>query len=411
MQDLAASAEDWQINKEFSLLGLSDDTLYKPFNLLSMGEQTKALLASLFLNDNHFLLIDEPTNHLDANSRSIVANYLKNKKGFILVSHDRAFLDSCIDHVLSINKENIEIIKGNFSTWHTQKQNQDNFELNQNQKLTRQIDRLNVAAQKTSNWANKSEGAKIGIDPNKVDNKMGFRANQGAKSKKMMSQSKAIVGRIENDIVKKESLLKNIESSFDLKLSPLIFNSNTLLELKDIGISYDDKQILNNFNLTINNGDRIALSGGNGSGKSSIIKLILGQNIKHTGTVYLPTRLKISYVSQDSSHLTGGLKDFAIKNELDETLFRAILNKLDFNKAQFDIDTQHYSQGQKKKVLLASSLASKAHLYIWDEPLNYIDILSRIQIENLILNYTPTLLFVEHDAMFTDNVATSVIKL
>lgn len=107
----------WKLMRELSLLEVSEDILYCPFESLSHGEQTKVLLATLFLKENSFLLIDEPTNHLDMTARRLVSDYLNTKSGFILVSHDRAFLDNCVDHILSINKTNIEIQKGNFSCW------------------------------------------------------------------------------------------------------------------------------------------------------------------------------------------------------------------------------------------------------------------------------------------------------
>ncbi len=101
----------WQFMRELSLLKVDEDVLYRPFASLSNGEQTKVLLAALFIKENSFLLIDEPTNHLDMNARKWVSNYLNTKSGYILVSHDRSFLDNCVDHILSINKTNIEIQK------------------------------------------------------------------------------------------------------------------------------------------------------------------------------------------------------------------------------------------------------------------------------------------------------------
>lgn len=117
LESVAPDASLWQIQKELSKLAVAEDVLYRPFESLSNGEQTKALLAGLFLHGHHFLLIDEPTNHLDMFARTIVASYLNSKSGFILVSHDRAFLDACVDHVLSINRNHIEIVSGNFSAW------------------------------------------------------------------------------------------------------------------------------------------------------------------------------------------------------------------------------------------------------------------------------------------------------
>ena len=142
-----------------------------------------------------------------------------------------------------------------------------------------------------------------------------------------------------------------------------------------------------------------------------MLKLLLGEEIHHTGRVYRTPRLEISYVPQDASRLCGPLDAFIAENRLDGPLFRAILRKLDFERVQFGKDMADYSAGQKKKVLLAKSLCEPAHLYIWDEPLNYIDIFSRMQIEQLLLEYRPTLLFVEHDSRFRDTVATKTVDL
>ena len=110
-------AEDWQIHRELNLLGLPEDILWRPFNTLSGGEQTKVLLAGLFLNEGNFPLIDEPTNHLDAASRAKIANYLKRRKsGYIVVSHDRHFLDEVSDHLLAIERNGLELLAANFST-------------------------------------------------------------------------------------------------------------------------------------------------------------------------------------------------------------------------------------------------------------------------------------------------------
>ena len=126
VEEILPDYEYWKLSRELSLLELEEDVLYRPFGTLSNGEQTKVMLAVLFLRENHFLLIDEPTNHLDLHAREVVSAYLDKKKGFILVSHDRAFLDRCIDHILSINKTNIEIQQGNFSSWRQNMEYQTN---------------------------------------------------------------------------------------------------------------------------------------------------------------------------------------------------------------------------------------------------------------------------------------------
>lgn len=398
----------WELMRELSLLEVPEDVLYRPFGTLSHGEQTKVLLAALFLKENSFLLIDEPTNHLDIHGRKIVSDYLRSKRGFILVSHDRAFLDNCVDHILSINKTGIEIQKGIFSSWWENKKLQDESELAENEKLKGDIRRLSAAARRTSDWSDKVEKTKYSTRNSGLRPDRGY---IGHKAAKMMKRSKAIEERQQSAIEKKSKLLKNIESSDKLKISQLDFHANRLAELENVSIYYGDKSVCEGVSFAIEQGDRAVLYGKNGSGKSSLIKLLCDEDIPYTGTLRKASRLKISCVSQDTSDLRGGLTGYAIENGIDESLFKAILRKLDFSRIQFEKDMSDFSGGQKKKVLIARSLCENAHLHIWDEPLNYIDVISRIQIEELLLEYRPTILFVEHDREFCDNIATKIIQL
>ncbi|MWC29844.1 Lsa family ABC-F type ribosomal protection protein [Paenibacillus sp. MMS18-CY102] len=400
--------EQWMLLRELSLLKVSEDVLYRPFDSLSNGEQTKVMLAALFLKENSFLLIDEPTNHLDMHARKLVSQYLRNKSGFILVSHDRAFLDNCIDHVLSINKTNIDVQKGNFSDWWENKQRQDNYELAENEKLKKDVKRLSEAAKRTSNWSDEVEKTKNGSrnSGSKID-----KGYVGHKAAKMMKRSKAIEHRQQSALDEKSKLLKNIENADSLKITQLAYHKSLLAELDHVSIYYGDNKVCSDLSFTIGQGERIALSGKNGSGKSSIIKLLCDEEISYTGTFRKGSQLKISYVSQDTSHLRGNLTDFARENGIDESLFKSILRKLDFARIQFEKDISSFSGGQKKKVLIAKSLCEKSHLHIWDEPLNFIDVISRMQIEELLLACAPTILFVEHDIEFCKNIATKVVKL
>ncbi|GHV09378.1 Lsa family ABC-F type ribosomal protection protein [Clostridia bacterium] len=397
----------WELERELNLLEFDTGLIYMPFNLLSHGQQTKILLATLFLKPNAFLLIDEPTNHLDTIARKAVAKYLQSKSGFILVSHDRTVLDECVDHIISINRADIDVQQGNFSTWEANKELQDNFELSQNERLKRDINRLKQSAKEKSAWSTKTEKGKKGKQSSGLKADKGY---VGHKAAKIMQLSKNIETRQNRAISDKSKLLKNLETADDLKLSPLVYPKQTLVEAMDLSISYDGNTIFDGLNFSIQNGDQVALIGKNGCGKSSVIKLLFGESITHGGTLNIGSNLKISYVSQTTSHLKGDLRDYADGLQIDESLFKSILRKLSFERSQFDKNIEDYSEGQKKKVLLAGSLCEQAHLYIWDEPLNFIDVLSHGQIENLVLKYKPTILFVEHDTSFTERIATKKVE-
>ncbi|MDF2544674.1 MAG: drug resistance transporter, family, ATP-binding protein [Herbinix sp.] len=408
IKEISPNSMEWEIEKELSLLDMDYDALYRQFDTLSKGEQTKALLAALFLKENSFLLIDEPTNHLDAEARQRLSNYLKKKKGFLLISHDRSFLDHCIDHLLSINKTNIEIQKGNFSSWWRNKELQDNFELAENEKLKKDINRLSGSVKRTSSWSDSVECSKYGTTNSGSKLDKGY---VGHKAAKMMKRAKNIEARQQNMIDEKSKLLKNIESNERLEILPLIFRDKMLVELTDLAIKYNDRIVCDGVSFTIKQGEKIVIQGKNGSGKSSILKLIYGEDIPHSGVVRKSNELIISYVSQDTSDLYGDLSEYADKYCIDESLFKSMLRKLDFSKEQFEKRIEDFSGGQKKKVLLAKSLCERAHLYIWDEPLNFIDVISRMQIEKILSEQDLTILLVEHDKAFCENVATKTIKL
>lgn len=408
VNEIAPNVEDWEIIKELNLLNTDAEILYRNFNILSGGEQAKILLISLFLKGENFLLIDEPTNHLDIETKSNIVNYLKKKKGFILVSHDRNLLDKVVDHIISINNTNIEIEQGNFSSWKENKERQDNFEIKQNEKLQKSINRLEIASKNVENWSNDLEKSKYKTNNSETTIDRGY---IGHKSAKMMKKSKAMEQRIEKAIDEKSNLLKNIDKNEDLKIIPLESKKNQLLIANNLQIKYDEKAIFSPISFEIKNRDRIAIVGKNGMGKSSILKLILGNEIQYDGELKIANDLKISYVSQSTENLRGNLKTFAQENNIDESIFKAMLSKMGFSKNDFDTDIKDMSEGQKKKVLIAKSISEKANIYIWDEPLNYIDILTRIQIEDAILKYKPTLIFVEHDEAFIEKVATKIVKL
>lgn len=227
----------------------------------------------------------------------------------------------------------------------------------------------------------------------------------------MMSRAKSLEKRISNQKAEKEKLLSNTENSFSLKLTPEAYRTNMLGYVKNLGLSFYDDSVFSDISFDICRGDRIALCGKNGSGKSSLIKILLGELSQTAGEFKINNDVKISYVSQSDFDISGTLSDYARANHIEFDLFLAILNKLDFNSALYSYPIETYSKGQIRKVQIAKSLCERAHLYIWDEPLNYIDIISRGQLEDVILAYQPTMIFVEHDETFCQNIATERIEL
>ncbi|WP_230266982.1 ribosomal protection-like ABC-F family protein [Allobaculum fili] len=404
LQEIAPQPQQWEFVRELNALKLDEDILWRIYSTLSYGEKTKVQLAALFLNEGKCLLIDEPANHLDTVGRQVLSAYLHDKHGFILVSHDRVLLDGCTDHVLAINRSSVELVKGSYSSWKSDFISRQNTEDARNTRLKKEISAMQKSSRQSADWSGRIEASKYGNAP--VDR--GFIGHRAAK---MMKRSKSIERRRQKAIEEKSALLQDFEESESLRLSPRNDLHGTLISAHDVVCFYDSRPVNKPVSFPLHEGDRIVLDGSNGSGKSTLLKLIREGGVTYTGELFSPSRLIISWVPQDSSFLKGTLREFAEESKIDESLFKSILRKLGFDRTQFEVRMEDFSAGQKKKVLIARSLCESAHLYIWDEPLNYIDIESREQIEALIQEYHPAMLLVEHDLAFQHAVADEIVPV
>jgi lincosamide and streptogramin A transport system ATP-binding/permease protein len=222
-----------------------------PFLSLSCGEKLSSELRLSFLKKT-VLLLDEPFSHLDEETRLIMAEYLSRKKGFILVSHERDLLDRCVDHILSINRDGITLTHGNYSVWATETERNERFEERANEKLKKEISRLQSAAQTNTTWAKRVEATKYGNGP--VD-----RGYIGHKSAKMMQRAKAVERRQERTMEEKKSLLRNAEQSEQIELKTAACPLQQLMELRDCSVIYDGRSICDPVTFEILQGERIAI--------------------------------------------------------------------------------------------------------------------------------------------------------
>ncbi|MDR2202312.1 MAG: ATP-binding cassette domain-containing protein [Clostridiales bacterium] len=413
LAEVLPDLELWRLQKELALTDTDAEILWRAPLTLSPGELVKVKLCALFSVNGNFLLIDEPTNHLDMFSRGILGGYLAKKRGFILASHDRAFLDLCVNRIVAFNRSGVRVQRGNFSSWYADMKQREESERAQNERLKRDIRRLEESAKRAESWADKVEKSKYGID--KGSGEAYDKGFIGHKAAKMNKRAKAIEKRANEAIDEKSALLKDAERADPLKIAPLAYAKPRLIEARKLSLYYGEKTVFENLTFEVNGGERVALTGRNGSGKTSLIKLILNngqiENARTDGTLNIGGGLIVAYAPQNDENMRGSMAEYAREQNADGTLFFAILNKLGFDKSKFGDDLTALSRGQLKKVSLAALLAKRAHLYILDEPLNYVDVISRIQIEELFLTYKPTMLFVEHDRAFCEKIADKTIAL
>lgn len=230
-----------------------------------------------------------------------------------------------------------------------------------------------------------------------------------------MSKALNIRDRAEKKLTDKKQLLKNIEIQDELQLNYQPYlgpQNNALLEADSLVLQRAGKLLNQPLNFELKKNERMVIQGENGSGKSTLIKAMLGQNeLIAKGNLKIRENLRISYLPQDFDQLQGTLEQFAAEKEVEVQDLLTMLRKLGFERTMFDYRIEQMSMGQKRKVALARSLCEEANLYIWDEPLNYLDVITREQIQNLVLKFKPTLLVVEHDREFVQKIATQTVNL
>lgn len=394
-----------KIQKEFELMKLDKVLLQRDFSTLSGGEKTSIQLIALFLKANHFILLDEPTNHLDADRKEMIIRYLNKQKGFILVSHDRYFLDEVVDHIISINKTDITIEHGNYSSWKQNKDLKEQFEGQTKVKLENEIKQLERRIKQNKVWA--AIGQK---------QKYHFLCKARANGvKKLQRQSKNSRNIIKKNIDTKKQLLLNFEEKKQLIIKGGEFNEDWMIKVDKLNFTYpgSNRRILNNLSFNINFGDRLWIRGKNGSGKSTLLK-ILSSDLESDSVEYAET-LKIVKVEQEPIWTNEMVKElfYQLKEVNNESFeyFQSICQCFDVPDDYLIRPIETYSIGERKKIDIAMALSQNINLIILDEPLNYMDVYFREQLEAALLECKTTLVFVEHDERFGDNLATKTLNL
>jgi len=399
--DLGGYELEADILRECHRLKLKASCLQRTYRELSGGERTKVQMMMLFLRPQGFALLDEPTNHLDLEGIHVLGNYLASQSGYVVVSHHRGFLNICADHVIALEQKNVVIRQGNFDVYDADYQNRKNLENRQRDKAIKEADRLAYAMNQRKNWSDAKE---------KSINGSGDKGFVSARSARLMKRAKAIESRRESELAQKRELVQYREHLPHLKFSQCA-DLRELLRVSQVAIGYGDEVLASGIDFVLHPGDRLAVRGPNGCGKTTFLRVLLGENPPMSGLIKRDNRLKIAYVSQIPRYQSGNLRDILQALGLEESRFRSLLGAFSCHRDIFERDLSTFSLGEQKKVDLAMSLYSESHLLVWDEPLNGLDIMTRQAIETAILEQAPTLIFTEHDADFVERIATGKVWL
>lgn len=399
-----------KVQKELSDMHLEESLLERDFDTLSGGERTRMQILVLFMRKSSFVLLDEPTNHLDLEGKEMLAGYLKKKKGYIVVSHDRDFLDQVTDHIMSINKSDIKIEQGNYSTWRRNMDQIEAYEFRTRDKLEREVNQLERRVTQNRTWANHANTQKYAFASHARTNGSRAYMRQAKKSEEQMIENRDA----------KMMLLRNYEEAKELQIIQNQSQNDTyLIHVKKLHFAYPNSRLLiKALDIKIKQGDRIWVKGRNGSGKSTFLKL-LTKEIKTDQDITYAENLKIAVSSQEILWNSGFIKERfkpkeAIERKEREEQFERFLSfcdMFDMPDAFMDRPIETLSSGERKKIDIARALSEENDILFFDEPLNYMDVYFREQLEKALLEYEPTIVFVEHDSRFGRNVSNRVIEL
>lgn len=396
-----------QICRELAQMHLPAELLERDFSSLSGGEQTCMLIIALFLRKDAFVLLDEPTNHLDREKKEYLKKYLRKKKGYLIASHDTLFLDAVSDHILAINKTDVCIEQGNYSAWRKNVEMKEQFELRTKQRLMQEIGQLERQSQMTRNWSDIGNKQKYSFASNARTN--GTRA--------YMRQAKAAEQQIRENLEKKKLLLRNMEEEKQLSIYQDILETDCLLSAENIRYAYKNEQpVFENLSIRIYPGDKIWIRGFNGAGKTTLLKVLSGK--LQGPDIHYEEGISIAYLSQEPACRTGNVKEYIREYLRREDDFTITYGKFLEFCALFDLPEdfarrplETLSSGELKKTDIARVLSMNHQILFLDEPLNYMDVYFKAQLETALSDEELTLVFVEHNEEFGRRIANKIIEL
>jgi len=374
-----------------------------PFEALSGGEKLKMRLAEGFSQGAQILMLDEPTNHLDEQSTTFLIKQVQNYKGtIIVVSHDRYFLDSVATKIWSIEDKKLIEHNGNYSNYMAEREHRRLTQQRAYDKQQKNIERIEAQMQELTAWSQKGHAQSTKLE--------GFKEYHRVKAKRLDSQVKSKKKRLEAELEKAKVEAVKPESEIRFSLGTNQRVGKRFLETKNVSLRFDDRLLFKDVNVTAQFGDKIAVTGTNGSGKTSFLKVILGQ-LKAEGEVWVSPAANIGYLTQEvfDLPLDQTPEQYFYQETFEERgKVRNLMKNLGFTSTHWTSSIGKMSMGERVKCKLMAYIVADKNVLILDEPTNHLDLPSREQLEQTLAQYNGTLLVVSHDRYFLDKVTNSV---
>ncbi len=389
-------------------VGLNATDPHLPVGKFSGGQQTRLALALTLLDDPELLLLDEPTNHLDIVMLEWLENWLINSLfAMLIISHDRTFLDHTVDHILEMDplKHSVREYTGNYSEYLTQRQAEIEHQWIAFNDQQAEIHHMRQDIARTREQASHTERQASSIRIGGSDYKQkGYKSYQQGIAKKVAKKAKSRQKKL-NRYLESEKRVEKPKSSWNMKLvfKPTDHLGRSVIRMEDLSIGYDaEHPLISGINLDLNAGQRIALTGPNGCGKTTLLRIITGYIPAITGQIHLSSTARLGYLAQDQSGLNLDLTPVEIMLDLfqNETDVRSFLANFLFTGDEPLKPVCVLSYGQRTRLLLAKLVAEGCNCLLLDEPINHLDIPSRAQFEQALSQFDGAVLAVVHDRYF-----------
>ncbi|RGX12235.1 ATP-binding cassette domain-containing protein [Paraclostridium sordellii] len=367
-------------------LGFSDEDMQTPINILSGGEKTRVLLSKLLLKNPSLLLLDEPTNHLDSDAIEWLEVFLKQYKGtVIIISHDRYFLDQVVNRVFEIHNKRLKTYNGNYSKFIELSKVEKELEVKKYEDQQKEIKKQEESIERLKAYGREKHLKR-------------------ARSKEKMLDKVDVLDK--PDVFRKKA---------SIQFNPAVSSGNDVLEVKDLSMGYGERILFKDINFNIYRGEKVALIGANGIGKSTLFKIIMNEIIPLTGNTKLGTNVHVDYFHQEQKTLN---LDNTIIDEiwndhpnLNQTTLRNMLGSFLFEDEEVFKKISTLSGGERARVAILKLILSNSNFLLLDEPTNHLDIDSKEVLEEALLNYTGTLFTISHDRYFLNTVVDKILVL
>lgn len=367
-------------------LGFSDSDMETPINILSGGEKTRVLLSKLLLKNPSLLLLDEPTNHLDSDAIEWLEVFLKQYKGtVIIISHDRYFLDQVVNRVFEIHNKRLKTYNGNYSKFIELSKVEKELEVKKYEDQQKEIKKQEESIDRLKAYGREKHLKR-------------------ARSKEKMLDKVDVLDK--PDVFRKKA---------SIQFSPSVSSGNDVLQVEDLSMSYGERILFKDINFNIYRGEKVALIGANGIGKSTLFKIIMNEIIPLTGTTKLGANVHVDYFHQEQKTLN---LDNTIIDEiwndhpsLNQTTLRNMLGSFLFEDEEVFKKISTLSGGERARVAILKLILSNSNFLLLDEPTNHLDIDSKEVLEEALLNYTGTLFTISHDRYFLNTVVDKILVL